>query len=97
MGHIREGRIDNYRRCPIALALLDAGFENPWVEADFATCTLGGLELTTDLPQRAQDFIQRFDSGLRVRPFWFRAALEDEEEFVPLAEARPLSDNNCYA
>jgi hypothetical protein len=67
--HIRDGVRESAGRCPLALALKDAGFRIAIVGADFAYWWRKGNRAVTarPLPETA-GFVYRFDSGLPVEP-----------------------------
>lgn len=61
-------------RCPIALAIAEAGFDSPEVYVDYVLFIDGGLspdQETVSLPTRAQRFIENFDHLRPVKPFTF--------------------------
>jgi len=61
--HIKNGKKENSKRCPVALALREQGFKN--VEVD-ATCVHIDDEYYE--VRRGSRFISRFDEGLPVKP-----------------------------
>lgn len=57
----------NLTDCPVALALKDAGFNNPIVD-----CTgFRAKGFRGDFPDKANDFTRLFDARKPVEPFWF--------------------------
>ena len=56
--HIRRGERGSLMRCPIGLALEDAG-------------GAGVMFPLSSLPEVAQNFVRDFDEGRRVEPFQF--------------------------
>lgn len=75
---VTQANIDNGIRakcglCPIALALRDAGFEEPTVGSYEFQATQGCSYLNYGLPESARDFINHFDAGHTVSPFEFEA------------------------
>jgi len=71
--HIREGKPNMLKACPIALSLKEAiGCETP-VIAGAEVVRIGGDFY--DLPRSVQRFIKRFDAGKPVKPFRFRLDL----------------------
>ncbi len=76
--HIKKGKKKQCGECPIALAMLDAGMEEPRVYADiaysgsFADNPEFGHRQNWDLPRSAQRFVQSFDAGRpTAKPFTF--------------------------
>ncbi len=59
--------------CPIALALIRAGFNDVSVDTDNVRLFVGKPSLK--LPQKAIDFIEQFDNGEEVDPFTFELKL----------------------
>jgi hypothetical protein len=59
--------------CPIAVALIRAGFNDPFVDPDLeaASAWKGGERFSFTLSRRALRFIERVDNGKRVRPTCF--------------------------
>lgn len=66
--HIEEGRRGSCRECPIALAIVSAGFFKAWVGA--SQIRANG-KLWCDTPPEVYRFIQKFDTNKRVKPFEF--------------------------
>jgi hypothetical protein len=67
--HIDTGVRGNCKSDPIALALIDAGFKNPWVGPSYVRIA-GGVKI--NLPAEAMDFIDVFDNRPEEsRPFEF--------------------------
>lgn len=70
--HIDEGAKGSCSRCPIALALLDAGHRDVWI----GNITLyTSVRKETYLPPKAIQWINNFDDGLPVLPFSFEIEL----------------------
>lgn len=65
--HIDKGVARECTRCPIALAMIDAGIAEPWV--DEVTVCVGAFGV--DLPAEAVAFVETFDNGDPVQPFAF--------------------------
>lgn len=67
--HIDNGGLRNCRACPVALALIDAGYSEVAVSADglYISDSFGRLEV----PPAVAKFIKAFDSGYQVWPFEF--------------------------
>lgn len=66
--HIDKGKPCKSKFCPIVLALIDAGIEDPKVHFVDIT-TPSGMIL---LPKIARDFIRSFDYYYPVEPFDFK-------------------------
>lgn len=77
--HIEAGARRSCDRCPIALALLDAGFPSPYVSSkwarlnhDYGQPEQQGKRQQVSLPEIAQQFVRFFDSPHHsVEPFSF--------------------------
>ncbi len=72
--NIKAGIPRNHIQCPIAIAMRDAAIETPSVgeKTDpYCDFLLGKNKYESRLPQKAINFIERFDHGLKVRPFEF--------------------------
>ena len=70
--HINTGVRGNCKSDPIALALIDAGFKNPWVGPSYVRID-GGVKI--NLPAEALDFIDVFDNDPdRAEPFTFEVS-----------------------
>lgn len=78
-GHIKRGIRGECEKCPVALAMLDAGatsvmvgdFYIYWKIARKGTCRVRN-------PKTVQAFIERFDSGKPVKPFEFDLVSEEQ-------------------
>ncbi len=72
--HILAGRRFNPRKCPIALALMSAGFYKAQVTGLTVNARRRGdrRDVTWEIPNRAVEFITRFDNGDPVQPFELR-------------------------
>ena len=69
--HISEG-ISHCEKCPIALALIDNGFDNVCVISDeFTGVDKTGQPWSYALPWVCRVFIDLFDKGENVEPFDF--------------------------
>lgn len=69
--HIRKGRRFKSRGCPIALALLDAGFKNPSVGVESYYYCDNEFQEKINLSLKCRKFILDFDSEEKVKPFSF--------------------------
>jgi len=63
--HIKAGCPKSSTDCPVALALLDAGFE----DVSVGSRTVDMFGMTYKLCNPANVFTERFDAGESVRPF----------------------------
>ena len=70
--HIDAGTRQSGSGCPVALALVDAGFQSPYVDSE--TITWAGNEVSLDT--QAYDFIWAFDDLFHVEPFEFFIEVE---------------------
>jgi hypothetical protein len=61
--HIMNGKKENAKRCPLALALREQGFKN--VSVADRSVQIGGDFYDV---RRGMRFINRFDEGLPVKP-----------------------------
>ena len=69
--HIDKGE-SSATSCPIALALLDAGYDRPWVICNSISFRNKQKEYVYISPtKKTNDFIDRFDDGLIVKPAIF--------------------------
>jgi hypothetical protein len=73
--HIKNGIPGSACRCPIALAVKDAGLEEPAV---ICGITFGSIENRIRVPllKKASAFIDRFDNSQPVKPFSFQLKYE---------------------
>lgn len=72
--HIKQGQPKQCGKCPIALAMEDAGIIDSLVFADQASGRNDamGYRMHYDLPRSAQRFVQSFDAGRQTaKPFTF--------------------------
>lgn len=78
--HIDNGRRHVPHKCPIVLALKDAGFENPQVgPTKFAIGGKNAREIFV-LGWRGSRFTERFDSVDKVKPSTFRFKKANKKE-----------------
>ncbi len=73
---IKKGVARNSRACPIALALIKAGFNDVQVIADEKEVRIYGVykfkyELDVIAPKKVFDFVTKFDKDEEVKPFTF--------------------------
>lgn len=66
--HIRKGKRRKPNGCPVTRALRAAGFKRPFVADDYWEAS---NHWEDDLPLKVQLFIERFDAGKPVKPFFF--------------------------
>lgn len=70
--HLDTGVPESTQCCPIALAIVDLGYDDVEVEESLVTILIDGEYVCFDLPQVAQDFIDTFDNTTGVvSPFSF--------------------------
>ncbi len=72
--HIKNGRRYITDKCPIALALCDAGLHGVAVETDYVEAD--ELEELVALPDEAREFVNAYDNHDPVKPFIFDLAVE---------------------
>lgn len=68
--HIMNGQRADCRRCPVALALKDATGQR-YAVSTRTYRSINDLAKNEDLPAKARDWIEAFDSGHKVKPFTF--------------------------
>lgn len=66
--HLKEGKKCKCRECPIALALIDAGFEKACVGVEIIYAVKNHSLEYFKHSQQSQIFMQHFDRGLTVVP-----------------------------
>ena len=74
--HIQKGKPNKCAECPIALALVDAGFDRPWVDHSLVHYFAKPDGVREELyhfwlPGDAVGFVEDFDEGKPVKPFEF--------------------------
>lgn len=74
--HIKAGLPENFRFCPIALAVKDKGFQRPYVTVEVSAYDKEDNPVVASLPLKALNFIDKFDEGKKVKPFSFVANFE---------------------
>lgn len=69
--HIENGESAVAEACPIALAMLDAGYADPLVGLASVEWSEGGRRWTGRMDVASQDFVRSFDDeeGFVVEPF----------------------------
>ncbi|MEK6881900.1 MAG: hypothetical protein AABY22_19940 [Nanoarchaeota archaeon] len=73
--HIKNGKINSTRKCPIALAIqetMNISYREASVYDDYINLEIGGTMHFINLPKRAIDFIDKFDDRRQVKPFCFQ-------------------------
>ena len=72
-GDIKRGESGKAYTCPIAKAANRAfGYKREVIVGPYdLEFNLGGKTIEINLPTRAQNFIDNFDSGIKVKPFKF--------------------------
>lgn len=74
--HIRRGRARSSMECPLALALLDMGFEDAAVAGSYIMLRGYNQYWNGSHSCDTTGFLARVDSGLKVLPETFRVTLE---------------------
>ena len=69
--HILSGKQFNTTRCPVALAVEEAGGTKVFVSRRAVFFELDGVFKDQVLPYKAIDFTFAFDKGMTVAPFTF--------------------------
>ena len=69
--HIDSGLKGSCTSDPIALALKDAGFPEPWVSAYYIQTDKGDKSTRVETPDSVDYFQRLFDNGSPVHPFEF--------------------------
>lgn len=70
--HIDKGHRNSCGKCPVALAMKDAGLGDPQVGVHgFQYLHSDGFWTTGILPEYVRDFIRHFDGAYSVSPFEF--------------------------
>ena len=79
--HIARGVQKSASRCPVALALMDCGYDLATVtEMDMTASPMEGVWLWGETPQEAKAFIAQFDADTRaVEAFSFHCMLRKTE------------------
>lgn len=83
--HIEDGARRSCDRCPIALAMLKAGFPSPYISStwarlnhDYGQPEHQGRRQQVNLPKIVQQFVRSFDSHHSVHPFSFTIKVPTE-------------------
>jgi hypothetical protein len=76
--HIDAGEPKRCSLCPVALALIDAGFGFAYVGTMYMEAQHGGEWRMAPVPDEVQAFIRDFDNGLPVSPLTFDAEFRDD-------------------
>lgn len=70
--HVRYGHAKDVCGCPIALAMIAAGFREPMVASRVVWAhDPEGWPVKADLPQEVRDAMRGFDERRRMEPFSF--------------------------
>lgn len=77
---IKKGKIGQVSSCPIALAIKRKLKATDLYVGDCANFRYKGTEYWADLPDKAHNFINRFDHNLKVKPFSFILTAGGETE-----------------
>jgi hypothetical protein len=71
--HIKRGKIQDSNSCPVALALRSKKYRAVNVDDDSINfVNRSGRDVELDTPKKVSTFIERFDSGKKVKPFSFK-------------------------
>lgn len=74
--HIDNGVKNNCEACPVALAMKDKGMRDIRVMPNMFECieftSKAGLIHLRDMPNKVMEFVAKFDTGKKVKPFEFR-------------------------
>lgn len=73
--HIDRGAISSCSHCPIALAMMEAGFRRPSVGYDTVRWGDEGLRNTTKTPTAVSESMYLFDIGHGMKPFEFEISV----------------------
>lgn len=76
--HIGEGEAQEGAKCPIALALLDAGLRNPQVGPETVSFDDDEQHYAYDLPPEAVAFVEQFDALKTVSAFTLKLKQQRE-------------------
>lgn len=77
--HIDKGRKCALQFCPIALAIKETfKIRRVWVSGTEIELNIKEHFLFADMPQKAQDFVNKFDIGNKVKPFSFVLKAESD-------------------
>lgn len=71
--NIDQGARQWVGECPIAWAIRDAGFKNPYVTRDYSSFSSGGSYYFFYMPHEAREFVKNFDNFNDIQPFEFEA------------------------
>lgn len=77
--HIRYGQRGNCKKCPIAIALTEMGYDVRVLHSYVEFFDKHGFT-EVPLPRIAQDFIERFDSYENPAPFEFDLELSTDDQ-----------------
>lgn len=87
--NIKQGHKKSFCFCPIAIAMMEAGFEAVRVEPDIISFEPSDSDTMIHLsvPDKLKKFIKSFDTKKSVKPFQFKIRLfneygESRAEFV---------------
>lgn len=74
--HINLGKRCRTKKCPVALAMIDAGVDKSLLVLSDSVW-FSETEYFVELPFSARDFIKRFDTEKQVEPFDFDFYYDD--------------------
>ncbi len=69
--HIDFGLRGSCRSDPIALAMMAAGLDDPWISPSYLRWRVKGKTYYSPVPDMVSVFMQRFDQGRPAGPFSF--------------------------
>lgn len=69
--HIDFGLRGSCRSDPIAMAMLDAGLDDPWISPTYLRWKEKGKTYYSPVPDMVLVFLKRFDQGRAAGPFIF--------------------------
>jgi hypothetical protein len=69
--HITDGKRGSCTHDPVALSLLDAGFQKPWVSPGYLAWRFENKDYFQAIPENVLEFMKQFDNGQLVYPFDF--------------------------
>jgi hypothetical protein len=75
--HIDAGEKKQCARCPVALAMVDAGVTRVFASGALLNGLLNGVEVDADPPPEVEQFMFAFDAGQLVSPFGFDAEFRE--------------------
>ena len=74
--HINRGLRGSTTKDPVALAMLDAGFKNPWASPSHLWVEFEDRGLRVETPESVLQFMKSFDNENFVEPFEFELEVQ---------------------